>query len=105
MTPGQAKKALERAEQFYWQEVNRIAEEVRRVHVIPFCDKHKVSFLAGMGRWSFNGPAQKGRPGWPDKRWGDFESEDLPKKLSEVLHLSTVSSTTDLGLMVEEYRP
>lgn len=104
MTPAQAQKALIAAEKRYWDEVDRIGEAVRLAHVVPFCDKHKVKFTAGMGGWSFHGAAQEGRPGYPDKAWASHDFSDLPKRLSAALLLDTAGNN-DLGSLINDYSP
>jgi len=46
-------KRLEALYAIYEEGVQVIADEVREKYLVPFCDKHGLRFVSGMGRWFF----------------------------------------------------
>jgi hypothetical protein len=46
-------KALDKLFRGYCDQVEALAMQVREQYVIPFCDKHGLRFVAGMGSWCF----------------------------------------------------
>lgn len=91
--------ALERAENDYWAEVDRLTEIVRQAHIIPFCNKHGVKFVSGMGGWSFHGRKANG------KAWANYDNADLPKRMASALLQELLNRANDLGSMTRDYTP
>lgn len=91
--------ALERAENAYWAEVDRLAEVVRQAYIIPFCNKHGVKFVSGMGGWSFHGRKANG------KAWANYDNAGLPKRMASALARDLLNRANDLGSMTRDYTP
>lgn len=78
----------------YWQGVDRIAADARQRFVIPFCDKYRFSFVAGMGGWGFYAP--DGEP---------IDKSRIPKRIAHALTLNLENRANDLGSIMADYKP
>lgn len=48
-------KRLNKAQEVFQKEIEKIAEEVRQEYVIPACQKYNLEFLSGNGTFAFYG--------------------------------------------------
>ena len=104
MTPAQVKKALDEAATRYWEEVDRLAAIVTREHVAPFCNRHGVRFVPGMGSWGFHGAAAEATARRPARAWGVWDYSELPARLADVLMADTITGQS-LGSLGRDYTP
>ena len=86
----QLARALER-------EADKAMAEARTKYVIPFCDRTGMRFIAGMGSWSFDKPGCESIGSW--------NSEDLPKRLRDVLTVEYPIGRCDAGSLMADYTP
>lgn len=49
----QTEKQLEDLQEFFTKQVEVAADEFRARHLIPFCSRHRLTFLSGNGSWEF----------------------------------------------------
>jgi hypothetical protein len=81
-------------------EYDALAKLVRTKYVIPFCDRHHLKFVSGMGGWNFSeGARETGYYGFYDK-WQD---ERLPKRLRDALCTSIRHGRQPLGSFMCDY--
>ncbi len=66
-------KRLEDLQEVFTKQVEAVADEFRERHLIPFCRRHRLTFLSGNGSWGFyrisNGDVV---PDWELKAVGDI---------------------------------
>ena len=53
MTRAKWERRVEGARKAFYDECERVADEVRERLVLPICKRHRLTFAAGMGSWSF----------------------------------------------------
>jgi len=92
-------KELDKLNAQYDKAATKLLSEARAKYVIPFCDKHSLKFVAGMGTWCFwkNGDLWKG-----EQIWGD-DKEDMPKRLLAVLDAEMHNCPNSAGSLMEDY--
>ena len=80
-------------------ETDKIANDVRKRYVIPFCKKHGMRFIAGMGSWSFHKPGQY--PLWNDD---NIENISGSSRMLEALRSELPTNPGQaLGSIIESY--
>lgn len=79
------KQILGDAQTQYENEVSRIAEKVREELVIPFCDRQRLKFDAGMGCYSFENDKIiiYGKDNWEMRR---DKSKDISDDVYDQMH-------------------
>jgi ribosomal protein L37AE/L43A len=93
-------KQVERIEDRLRDEIDKLAEQYRQSHVIPFCNRRNLKFIAGMGGWAFFDT--KGEV------FGGFfypDSTGLPKTLVAVLDTDVYMGQQCLGSLMQNYTP
>lgn len=79
-------------------EIDRVIEDIRAKYVIPYCDKHNLHFVAGMGTWSFTKPMGYSVGGW--------NADELPKRLRDALTIEyPLNKGQDIGSLMMDYKP
>lgn len=73
---------------------DQVAADVRRMHVIPYCDKHNLKFVTGMGMWMFVTTKDEIK-----------QPSTLPKRLAHLMYASTYSKANSLGSLIQDYTP
>lgn len=90
--------SLEAVNTSWRKEVDRIADEAKKNVIVPFCDRHKLYFLSGMGTYSFHFLEDEKKPANERRRIGGytgFAAEDLEsfgidaQQIVEILDAST----------------
>ena len=121
-----AEKMLERLEKAYQEGVKRVAKKVWREKVVPFCQKHKLDFIADMGTWDVRAPAcaestelpggnWAGDPAWDMEDWGGVDTnaagivdavhEHAPEGWAELLEaIELPTNAGALGSFMPDYR-
>jgi len=97
-----------------------MASVIRTKVVIPYCEKHRLVFTAGMGTWVFfdtktsqqfnPGTDRREKPGRPDTTEGDAdewftEPTEEDTKLVEILDYCFSNYRFAIGSMMEDYTP
>lgn len=81
-----------------------VIDQVRIDLLIPYCNRTKLRFTAGMGSWSFDKANL-----WKTEQvyWGrcDKLPGRIPSTLYDFLHEDAVTSQNDLGSLMEDYTP
>lgn len=92
LRPSTVARRLARLHEAHEQRIEALAAKARAEIVIPFCDRHGVWFVSGMGVWSFEKllgkPIKPGEPGEPGDRitsldWDQFMDEGFAATDSE----------------------
>ena len=85
--------------------VDSFCDRIRTDHIIPFCQKKKLNFLAGMGGWTFNYARHR------DREKGTYipramAVEKVPESLRALLQVPYPlnSNNNDLGSLTQDYR-
>lgn len=87
-------KILQRGQAQLEKLTDKVCDDVRREHLIPFCDKKGVKFVSGMGSWAFY-----------DSRGEVLWNRQIPKRLLHLLEASTYSYHNSLGSFINDYTP
>ena len=85
------------------RDVDALAEKVRAELVIPFCDKHSLKFVAGMGTWLFftaDGDQFGSGYDWTESRAGKIR---MSKTLRDALSADVYYCQNDLGSLIPDY--
>lgn len=84
--------------------VDSMCDRIRTDHVIPFCQKKKLNFLAGMGGWTFYYARHR------DRKKGTYilgimDVEKVPESLRALLEVPyPLGNNNDLGSLTQDYR-
>ena len=85
--------------------VDSFCDRIRTDHIIPFCQEEKLSFVAGMGAWSFYYARHR------DHKKGAYtlgimDLEKVPESLRALLQVPYPlnSNNNDLGSLTRDYR-
>jgi phosphorylcholine metabolism protein LicD len=93
------RRALE-AEDAYCDAMYNLANDIRNEVIVPFCDKHGLSFRSGMGTWILEGH------GKVYASWDEDVHRFMPKKLYEALTIPWhLGARQDLGALIQDYTP
>jgi len=87
---------LETYEQIYYNSVETLADEIRTTIVIPFCNKHKLNFFAGMGIYGFSTKTRR------IIHIQDYPNKEF-KKLYELLETPIPIYDHCIGSWIEDY--
>lgn len=113
-------RRLEALFETYEAGVQAIADEVRAKYLIPFCDKHDLRFVAGMGSWVFIDRAgtylfeatEYGGDDWNIREdpigflWsGEGTTRYRCKRLLHLLNTCPAGYEQGLGSLMSDYRP
>lgn len=99
VTPAFVAKELERLLDQYNAGTAQLIDAIRSKYVIPYCERTGMRFRAGNGSWSFDNGKGKYMGEWRDA------SEDLPKRMYELLVTEVAVSRNDLGSLMADYTP
>jgi hypothetical protein len=85
--------------------VDSFCDRIRTDHIIPFCQKKKLNFLAGMGGWTFYYARHRDRTKGT-YILGIMDVEKVPESLRALLEVPYPlnSNTNDLGSLTQDYR-
>jgi hypothetical protein len=89
------------ADAAYDRAVTRAARRLTRDHVRPFCDKHGLDFVAGMGSWSFHREGDHDAQINHNDSYGNMPT--LPKRLEALLSIEVYGGQS-LGSVAPDYR-
>lgn len=93
-------KAADKIEARADAEFEELAALVREKYVIPFCNRHHLRFVSGMGEWIFSeGARDTGHYGC----YGKWSDERLPKRLRDALCRSIRNGRQGLGSFMQDY--
>lgn len=81
-----------------------VIADVRRDLLIPYCNRTKLRFTAGMGSWSLDKPGPYGNDQTYLHYGGEFPGR-MPKALNAFLHERSTFSNNDLGSLMLDYTP
>lgn len=101
MRSSAAQRKLDKAQNAYEREVFKIAAEMRARYVVPFCQKHNLHFVTGMGTWIF---FSKGRKRFCVSDVWDLDTKRIPKRVLAALTALDISGH-DIGSLMQDYVP
>lgn len=96
MTKIVAEKIVADAESAYERMIQEAVQSVRTSHLIPYCNKHKVSFRSGNGEWymrNADGTAHA----------NCWEYDRLPVRLAKVMNIQIYYGRQCLGSYLGAY--
>ena len=92
MTRDFVEKRVEAALEEARQKIQRLADEFRERRLLPFCRRHRLTFVAGMGRTVFY---RRGRP---------VDSTDLAAlaSMEEIMDIDAVGRNDAFGFYIAD---
>lgn len=92
----QTEKKLRELYEMYTLDVELLIDKLHKEHVVPYCRRHKLSFVAGNGTWFF----------WTgDVSIGEDDTDKLPAGLHALLTQSIPGHPSmDVGAYMPDFK-
>lgn len=74
-----------------------VVARYRDKYIVPYCNRHRIKLIAGMGEWYL--VDEQGRTG------DVWEGRPIPVRVREVLEAKVINRCNDAGSLMENYTP